>query len=108
MQRRPHRPIERAVQRLMDRGLPVPEIAWRLRRSPAHVRRIHTLAELPRTTPAERRSADVLRPIERVVLRARAQGSGREEIAARLRRTPAHVERIEAYANYKQRHLPPS
>ena len=101
MERRALRPIERAVLRLEGEGLSTQEIAWRFRRSPAHVRRILWLSRLPRT-PGPPRPEHRLRPIERSVLRARANGSGREEIAARLRRTPAHVERIETYARYKQ------
>jgi DNA-binding NarL/FixJ family response regulator len=46
-------------------------------------------------------SAPDLRPIERVVLRARDEGTDTAEIAARLRRTPRGVEQIERLATYK-------
>lgn len=43
-----------------------------------------------------------LRPIERCVLNALEGGSGYPEIAARLRRTPQYVSRIEEFANLKR------
>jgi DNA-binding CsgD family transcriptional regulator len=41
---------------------------------------------------------DDLRPVERAILRRRDEGMAVPEIAARLRRSPEHVERIIAYA----------
>ncbi|MBA2337185.1 MAG: hypothetical protein H0V96_05405 [Acidimicrobiia bacterium] len=41
-----------------------------------------------------------LRAIERRVLAMRANGLGAEEIAARLRRSPEHVERMIAWSEY--------
>jgi hypothetical protein len=95
------RPIERVVQRLAASGLGTPEIAWRLRRTPGYVERVMAMAALPdRTGPGPGR-ADGLRPLERVVLRARAEGVDVREIAARHRRTPAFVERVIAMAQLK-------
>jgi DNA-binding CsgD family transcriptional regulator len=41
---------------------------------------------------------DDLRPLERAVLRRREEGLGLDEIAARFRRSPEHIERIIGYA----------
>lgn len=105
MERGPLRPLERAVLRLADKGLSQTEIAWRFRRSPGHVDRVLQLSELPRRGAASTTSG-ALRPIERCVLRAQANGVDAKEIAARFRRTPAHIERIAAYAAYKQGKTP--
>ncbi len=98
------RPIERTVRRLRRGGLSNSEVAWRLRRSPGFVQRIEALSKVER-------SADIgtdddkpnrgLRPIERCVLRALEAGSGYAEIAARLRRTPNYVSRVERFANLR-------
>ncbi len=97
------RPVERAVRKLADVGMADTEIAWRFRRTPAYVARVLELAELKRD---HRRTAAApsaeLRPIERHILRARESGTGPAEIAARLRRTPSYVLRVERFANFKQ------
>ena len=96
------RPIERVVLRLADAGLTESEIAWRLRRSPGHVQRLRMLTALPRAAePGASAVVGPLRPVERCVLRAREAGTELPEIAARLRRSPGHVSRVEAYATYK-------
>jgi len=78
------------------------DIAWRLRRSPGQVRRTLALARLPRVAGPERHRAPWdLRPIERTVLRSRENGVSEVEIAARLRRSPAFVRRVTAFADYK-------
>jgi hypothetical protein len=46
-----------------------------------------------------------LRPIERCVLRWRDEGADPAEIAAMFRRSPEHIERILALAEYKRRHI---
>lgn len=94
------RPFERTVLRLADAGMSSTEIAWRFRRSPGHIDRVIDLSRLPRPANETRRS-DTLRPVERCVLRARREGLGTAEIAARLRRTPGHVDRVERYASFK-------
>lgn len=80
--------------------MPMTEIAWRFRRSPRHIQRVLALSEIPRTgTVTGRRGG--LRPVERCVLNARDAGCDYPEIAARLRRSPAFVERVEELANLK-------
>ena len=94
------RPFERRVLRLADDGMTSAEIGWRFRRSPGHIDRVLELSRLPRdrtTVPA----SSTLRPLERCVLRARENGVDPAETAARLRRTPAYVRRVEQYASYK-------
>lgn len=85
-----------------EAGVSTSEIAWRFRRSPGHIRRVLDLARLPRdrSAPAEV-SPGSLRPIERCVLKARASGADFPEIAARMRRTPGFVARVEELATYK-------
>ncbi len=85
----------------MEAGHDGSTIAWRLRKSPGQVRRIAELAELPRNPRIV--SGDVLRPVERCVLRQRAAGTGYSEIAARMRRSAPHVQRVEVLARYKLR-----
>ena len=92
------RPIERLVLRRLVTDPDGTLLAAQLHRSPAHVRRIAALARLPRDPSPE---GDVLRPLERRVLRSRAQGTSYSELATRLRRSPAHVERIEGFARAK-------
>jgi len=101
--RRP-RPIERTVRRLRQDGLSESEVAWRLRRSPGYVRRIERFSQIERpdepTTGVDTHSGS-LRPIERCVLNALQGGAGYAEIAARLRRSPGYVSRVERFANLR-------
>ena len=103
--RRP-RPIERTVQRLRQEGLSASEVAWRLRRTPGYVRRIERFSQIERPGPGEPTTdADTpsgsLRPIERCVLKALEGGAGYAEVAARLRRSPGYVSRVEQFANLR-------
>lgn len=75
-------------------------MAWRLRRSPGFVERVESLSAIERPGPAEPRPGE-LRPIERCVLNAVEAGSSYPEIAARLRRSPQYVTRIEQMANLR-------
>lgn len=94
------RPIERRILELSESGQTDAEIATRFRRTPGYVRRVRELAALPdRAAPAETEAE--LRPIERCVLSWREQGASYADIAARFRRTPGFIERVESYANYK-------
>jgi hypothetical protein len=96
------RPIERTMLRMAGDGRTEADIAWRLRRSPGHVQRTLALARLPRRTQSERRGERWdLRPVERIVLRARDGAVGEAELAARLRRSPAFVQRVGHFADYK-------
>ena len=96
------RPIERTILKLARDGKSEADIAWRLRRSPGYVHRTLALARLPRTPAPDRpRERWDLRPIERTVLRTRERGVGEAEMAARLRRSPAFVQRVGIFADYK-------
>ena len=95
------RPVERLVLRLVAEGVEDVEIGRRFRRSPEMIRRIATMAELPRTARAQVGSADGLRPLERRLLRWRHYGATYDEIGARFRRSPAFVARVETLARYK-------
>ena len=95
------RPVERVVLRLVDEGVEEVEIARRLRRSPEMIRRITAMARLPRTARVAAVPDDGLRPLERRLLRWRHYGATYTEIGARFRRSPAFVERVEAFAHYK-------
>ena len=95
------RPVERLVLRLVAEGVEDVEIGRRFRRSPEMIRRIATMAELPRTARAPVDSDDGLRALERRMLRWRHYGATYDEIAARFRRSPAFVARIETLAHYK-------
>lgn len=96
------RPVERAVLRHVDAGLPSSEIAWRFRRTPRSIEQIRTLSRIP-GRKATATAPGGLRAVERCVLRAREAGSDHAEIAARLRRSPGFVARVEDLAGYKLR-----
>jgi hypothetical protein len=68
------RPLERRVLRLIEQGVDKEEIARRFRRSPEMIRRIGEWASLPRPAGARVPRGDVLRPLERRVLRWRETG----------------------------------
>jgi DNA-binding CsgD family transcriptional regulator len=95
------RPFERRVVRLIDEGVGEDEIARRFRRSPEMIRRVAALAGLPRSETEQFRQGDVLRPLERRVLRWREAGAAYDEIGPRFRRSPAFVQRVEDLAHYK-------
>lgn len=95
------RPLERLVLRLVAEGVGDVEIGRRFRRSPEMIRRIDTMARLPRTVRAPAISDDGLRPLERRILRWRHYGATYAEIGARFRRSPAFVARVETLVHYK-------
>lgn len=94
------RPVERRVLRWADAGLDDAEIGRRFGRSERWTAQVRFLADidLPRV---RRPDGDPLRPLERRVLRWREQGVDHDELALRFRRSPAHMARVEEYANYK-------
>lgn len=96
------RPLERRIVRLLEEGLDEAEIAGRFRRSPDWVLRVASMARMPRS-PARPLRVDVLRPLERRVLRWRSGGADYAEIAPRFRRSPGFVQRVEDLARYKLR-----
>jgi DNA-binding CsgD family transcriptional regulator len=93
------RPVERRILDLVRAGVRDADIANRFRRSPAYVRRVVELADLPRRELA--RSVEQLRPVERRVLRLLEEGARPADIAARFRRTPAYVMQVERLARHK-------
>lgn len=101
------RAIERVIVRQLERGAPVSAIAMSLRKKPGTVRRIAAIVDLVEELELERdhsRSTDAngLRPIERCILRLRAEGQSVGEVASRLRRSGGYVQRVEAYTRLKQ------
>jgi DNA-binding CsgD family transcriptional regulator len=95
------RPVERRVLRLAESGIDDAEIARRFRHSPEWVARVRALAEYPRNGAHLR--GDVLRPLERRVLRWRASGADYEELSPRFHRSPKFLRQVELLAMYKLR-----
>jgi hypothetical protein len=95
------RPIERRILRLVDEGVDDVEIGRRFRHSPDWVARVRVLAQHPRR--GAHMQGDVLRPIERRVLRWRAAGAEYEQISHRFARSPQFLRQVESLAHYKLR-----
>lgn len=94
------RPIERRMLKWAEAGASDVEIAWRFRRTPKSVRQVMALSQLPGRL-GEAPKQDVLRPIERRVLRWRDEGVELTELASRFRRGPAFLEQVEQIARFK-------
>ncbi len=94
------RPVERRVLQLAESGIDDAEIARRFRHSPEWVARVRTLARQPRNGHLR---GDVLRPLERRVLRWRALGAEYEELSPRFHRSPKFLAQVESLALYKLR-----
>lgn len=82
-----------------DEGLPVTEIADRLRRSPSHVERIMAWSDIPRSGPPPGRAG---RAMERRVLALRQDGESHEEIGRRFRRGARFIRQVEGLAHYRR------
>jgi DNA-binding CsgD family transcriptional regulator len=95
------RPLERRILDLRGDGLSVEEIAGRFKRSPAHVERIISWTEIPRSRPPVSRNP---RPIEARVLALRGEGESHEQIATRFKRGPRSIRQIEGIAHFKLAH----
>lgn len=95
------RPLERRVVQLVEAGIGTAEIARRFRRSPDMINRITRMAALPGRATGAGGRGEVLRPLERRVLRWREVGADYGEIGARFGRSAADVERVERLARYK-------
>ena len=105
------RPVERRVLRLADEGLDDAEIGRRFKRSEQWTAQVRFLADLdirrspePDDDDAGSRDTDAedrLRPLERRILRWRAQGVDHDELADRFRASADHLARVEEYAHYK-------
>ncbi len=94
------RPVERRVLRMREAGLPDEEVARRFRRSPEWVARVRVLAAL-HTNDAVPPRGDVLRPLERRILRWRGDGASYDSLSPRFRRSPEFLERVERLARYR-------
>ncbi len=95
------RPVERRVRHLAEEGVDDAEIGRRFHRSPEWVARVRALIEVPRN--GSRLQGDVLRPLERRVLRWRASGAEYEQMSERFRRSPDFLRQVESLAHYKLR-----
>lgn len=98
------RPIERRMGRLAAQGLDSEEIGVRFKRSPAHVERVLDLAQLPgreRPSRPPRPSTPGLRPVERRLLQARADGITSDVLGRQFGRSPEHIQRVQALADHK-------
>lgn len=84
---------------LMAQGLDEIEIGRRFRRRPDTIRRVVEMAALPHGSRPV--AGDVLRPLERRVLRWRAQGAELPEIAQRFRRSAGFMAQVERLAHFK-------
>ncbi len=96
------RPVERRVLHMTDQGLDDAEIGRRFHRSADWVGRVRALSAVPRPNGHQLRG-DVLRPLERRVLRWRASGADYEDLSARFRRSPDFIRRVEELAQYRLR-----
>jgi DNA-binding CsgD family transcriptional regulator len=92
--------LERRVLRLAEQGLDDAEIGRRFRHSPEWSARVRTLSAIPRPFGHQPRG-DVLRPLERRVLRWRASGADYEALSSRFRRSPDFLRRVEVLARYR-------
>jgi DNA-binding CsgD family transcriptional regulator len=117
------RPVERRVLRLVDEGLDDAEIGRRFGRSERWTAQVRFLADLdvPRSHHADGDGDDGegdgelgdvgdaedvggherLRPLERRILRWRAQGVDHDELADRFGHSADFLARVEGYAHYK-------
>ena len=95
------RPVERRVLRLSADGLDDAEIGRRFRHSAEWVGRVRALARVPRS--GAHVQGDVLRPLERRVLRWRAAGVEHDALSPKFRRTPDFLRQVESLAHYKLR-----
>jgi len=95
------RPVERRVRHLAAEGVDDAEIGRRFHHSPEWAGRVRALIEVPRN--GSRLQGDVLRPLERRVLRWRANGAEYEQMAPRFRRSPEFLRQVESLAHYKLR-----
>jgi hypothetical protein len=97
------RPVERRMRKLEADGVDSTEIAARFKRSPEHVERILELARLAGRQRVVAIAPDQrLRPIERRLLHGQAEGASLDALARQFRRSPAHIARVLALAEYKR------
>ena len=87
---------------MVDEGLDDAEIGRRFRHSADWTARVRSLSGVPRPSGHQLRG-DVLRPLERRVLRWRASGADYEDLSPRFRRSPDFLRQVEALARYRLR-----
>jgi DNA-binding CsgD family transcriptional regulator len=93
------RPVERRILRLVADGVDHIEIARRFRRRPEFVDRVIAYSRMPRANTKPVMQA--LRPVERRVLKWRADGAEHADIGRRFHRSAGHIQRIEQLATLK-------
>lgn len=89
------------MARLAAEGVVPAEIGRRFNRSEEFVERVLEFSSLPGRGASPKPQG--LRPLERRLLRWREQGATPAELADRFRRGPGYIERVLAYADFKQR-----
>jgi hypothetical protein len=97
------RPIERRIMSLASDGLTPTETGRRFHRSGRYVEQVLRLAEMPRRDARRPARGTALRALERRLIRWRDEGADPVNIAAMFRRSPEHIERVLALADYKRR-----
>ena len=85
---------------MTEQGLDDAEIGRRFGHSADWPARVRSLAAVPRPG-GHRMRGDVLRPLERRVLRWRAAGAGYDDVSPRFRRSPDFIRRVEELAQYR-------
>lgn len=94
-------PVERVVLRLHGEGETLPEIGRRIGKRPGTVRRILEMPGFRDGSSRPRTRTGRLLPIERVVLRLRAEGESYGMIGNRVARSGNQVKSIERNARFK-------
>lgn len=95
------RPIERRLTRLVAEGVGEAELGRRFGRKPETIGRMLAMSRLHRPEAQDLQQGDVLRPVERRILRWRGADESYEDIGRRFRRGPGYVEQVEKLAQYK-------
>lgn len=93
------RPIERRVLSMRREGIPVEEIATRLKRTPRFVEQLVEWTQIPRS---ERPKRSAPSPLERIVLKHRSKGATYEEIGEKLKKSGRFIRQVEGFAHYRQ------
>lgn len=92
------RPMERRILTMREEGVPIDEIADRMRKSPEFVERVITWTEIPRSG-TERDPG--LTPLESRVLALTADGEDHATIGRRFRKSERFIRQVEGLAHYR-------
>lgn len=95
------RPVERRLARLASEGIGHDELGRRFRRKPETIGRMLAMGRLHRPDVQGLQQGDVLRPVERRILRWRGADESYEDIGRRFRRGPGFIEQVEKLAHYR-------